>query len=276
MFDNIMIVCEHLRIIHKDNGWSLILPEKIAGSIGIFPGQNLFSYIDHETGRLLLSPLKLTSMTNYFRLYLDDVRGSLYKVTRVFSDRGLNILSGGAFGFSKIWVAEFLVDFADSGINPDEIVDEMRYLGGFVTSREITEIFPLGFNLESTFKAIKHEEGIQVISNSPAEDIIRRSDIGVVKAWPKIRAVFIDFFARETNLIHIRARIKDQPGSLVSLADVLRGHVNLNAVDEAHHAIASGEWNAYGEVVMGTIEDLKAKIDNLQTVISFEAKSLND
>jgi hypothetical protein len=269
-----MIVCGHLYIKHLEEGWSLSLPNKISGAIGIFPGQNLFSYIEYETGRLLFSPLRLTSSTNYYRIYLDDVRGSLSKVTSIFSNRGLNILSGGAFGFSNIWVAEFLVDFSGNRTSPDEIMDEIRDMGGFVTSREITELFPLGFNLEDTFKAEEHGEEITVVSNKPAEGKIRRSNIGVVKAWPRIRAVFIDFYTPETKLVHIRATLKDQPGSLLSLAEVIGAHVNLNAIDEAHHAIASGEWNAYGELVVGTIDELEFKARSLPKVTAFIADPL--
>jgi hypothetical protein len=269
-----MIVCGHLYIKHKEQGWEIHIPSKIAGSIGIFPEQNLFGYIEHEPGRLLLSPLRLTSTTNYYRMYLDDVRGSLAKITRVFSNRRLNILSGGAFGFSNIWVAEFLIDFADSRTSPDEIMDEIGDMGGFVTSREITELFPLGFNLQENYKVEGEGENIFVVSENSAKASLSRSVLGVVKAWPKIRAIFIDFFNPETNIVHIRAGIKDQPGSITALAEVLGTQVNLNAIDEMHHSIASGEWNAYGELVLGTLEELKSKVNRLETVNSFVVEPL--
>jgi hypothetical protein len=269
-----MIVCEHLYISHLENGWELKIPTKTAGAIGIFPGQNLFSFIEHETGRMILSPLHLTSMTNYFRFYLNDVRGSLHRVTKVFSDHKLNILSGGGFGFSNIWVSEFLVDFSESGVTSDTVLDEVGNLGGFVVNREITELFPLGFSLDTTFNAEKAREGIKVVSDKPAESHIRRSNVGVVKAWPRLRALFIDFYTPDTKLVHIEASIKDQPGSLMALSDVMSAYVNLNAIDEAHHAVASGEWNAYGELVTGSIKELNSAARRLDNVLKFKAELL--
>lgn len=269
-----MIICEHLYITHSKNGWGLNIPNKTAGAIGIFPGQNLFSDMDYETGRMIISPLHLTSTTNYFRFYLNDVRGSLHNLTRLFSDRGLNILSGGGFGFNNIWASEFLVDFSDSNISPDVIMDEVSDLGGFVTNREITELFPMGFNLDTTFNAEEAEDGVKVISDKPAESLIKRSNVGVVKAWPRLRALFIDFFTPNTKLVHIKARIKDQPGSLMALSNLISSYVNLSAIDEAHHAIASGEWNAYGELLTGTCKDLESTARKLDTIINFNAELL--
>ena len=270
----IMIVCEHLDITHSDNGWRLNIPAKTAGAIGIFPGQNLFSFLDHETGRMILSPLHLTSMTNYFRFYLNDIRGSLHNVTKIFSERGLNILSGGGFGFSNIWVSEFLVDFTGSDVKPETIMDEVSDLGGFVTNREITELFPMGFKLDSTFNAEKAKDGVMVVSDKPAESKIKRSNIGVVKAWPRLRAIFIDFFTPDTRLVHLQAKIKDQPGSLMALSEAISSYVNLGAIDEAHHAVASGEWNAYGELLKGTSEELESAATKLDSVINISVKNL--
>jgi hypothetical protein len=269
-----MIVCEHLTIRHSENGWKLNIPQKTAGAIGIFPGQNLFSFLEHDTGRMILSPLHLTSMTNYFRFYLNDVRGSLLNVTKIFSDKGLNILSGGGFGFSNIWVSEFLVDFSGSDISPEKVMDEVSDLGGFVTNREITELFPMGFKLDLTFNAETAPDGVMVVSKSPAESKIRRSKIGVVKAWPRLRAIFIDFFTPDTNLVHIQAKIEDQPGSLMALSEAISSYVNLGAIDEAHHAVASGEWNAYGELLKGTAEELMSKALELDNVINISVRSL--
>lgn len=269
-----MIICEHLNIKHSDNGWKLNIPGKTAGAIGIFPGQNLFSFIESESGRMILSPLHLTSMTNYFRFYLNDVRGSLHKVTKIFNDKGLNILSGGGFGFSNIWISEFLVDFSNSNFNPETVMDEVSDLGGFVTNREITELFPLGFNLDTTFNAEKAKDGVNVISDKPAVSTIRRSKVGIVKAWPRLRAIFIDFYTSDTKLVHLKASIKDQPGSLMALSEVISSYINLGAIDEAHHAVASGEWNAYGELLTGTCEELEATVRKLDTVINFNANLL--
>jgi hypothetical protein len=269
-----MIVCEHLYVTHCEDGWELDVPRKTAGAIGIFPGQNLFSFIDHETGRMILSPLQLTSMTNYFRFYLNDVRGSLHQVTKVFSEHKLNILSGGGFGFSNIWVSEFLVDFSNSAVTSDTVLDEVGNLGGFVVNREITELFPLGFSLDTTFNAEQGRDGIRVVSGRPAESLIRNSRVGVVKAWPRLRALFIDFYTPDTKLVHIVAGIKDQPGSLMALSDVISSYVNLNAVDEAHHAVASGEWNAYGELVTGSIQELQSAASKLDNVLKFNVELL--
>jgi hypothetical protein len=271
-----MIVCEHSKVEFTENGWSIKIPPKVGGVIGVFPGQTLFGYIEPETGRLLLSPLRLTSTVSYFRMFLDDVRGSLADVTELFSKRGLNILTGGAFGFSNIWVSEFLVDFADSGVSPDEIMAEISDMGGFVTGREITELFPVSFNLSATYM-VEADEGdwVRVVSDEPAEAQVKRAKYAVVKAWPRIRAMFIDFFPPDSGLVHISARIKDVPGSLKTLTEVIGAQVNLNALDELHHDEVSGVWNAYGELVMGELGDLVAKARQLDTVAEFEATQLN-
>ncbi len=271
-----MIVCEHSNVEFTDDGWSIKIPPKVVGVIGVFPGQTLFGYMEPETGRLLLSPLRLTSTVSYFRMFLDDVRGSLTGVTELFSKRGLNILTGGAFGFSNIWVSEFLVDFADSGISPDEVMAEVSDMGGFVTSREITELFPVSFNLSATY-VVKGDEGdwVRVVSDEASEEQVRRAKYAVVKAWPRIRTMFIDFFPPDSGLVHIMARIKDVPGSLKKLTEVIGAQVNLNALDELHHDEVSGVWNAYGELVIGEIEDLVARARQLDTVAVFEATQLN-
>jgi hypothetical protein len=271
-----MIVCEHSRVELTDEGWSIMIPPKVGGVIGIFSGQTLFGYIEPSSGRLLLSPLKLTSTVSYFRMFLDDVRGSLAGVTELFSKRGLNILTGGAFGFSNIWVSEFLVDFADSGVSPDTIMAEISDMGGFVTSREITELFPVSFNLSATYMVKAGEKDwVRVVSSEVAEAQVKRAKYAVVKAWPRIRTLFIDFFPPDSGLVHIKARIKDVPGSLKKLTEVIGTQVNLNALDELHHDEVSGVWNAYGELVIGELGDLIIKAKQLDTVVDFEATQLN-
>jgi len=219
-----MIVCEHSNVKFTDEGWSIRIPPKVGGVIGVFPGQTLFGYMEPETGRLLLSPLRLTSTVSYFRMFLTDVRGSLADVTELFSKRGLNILTGGAFGFSNIWVSEFLVDFADSGASPDEVM-----------------AFPVSFNLSATY-LVEADKGewVRVVSSEAAEAQVRRAKHAVLKAWPRIRAMFIDFFPPDSGLVHIKARIKDVPGSLKKLTEVIGAQVNLNALDELHHDEVSG------------------------------------
>ncbi|MCW4048131.1 MAG: hypothetical protein NWE89_00190 [Candidatus Bathyarchaeota archaeon] len=270
-----MIVCGHSKIELKDEGWSVGIPSKVGGVIGLFPGQTLFGYIEPDSGRLLLSPLKLTSNVSYFRMFLDDVRGSLASVTKLFSDRDLNILSGGAFGFSNIWISEFLVDFSGSNVSPDEIINELSGMGGFVTSREITELFPVSFNLSTTYKVKEADGGVMVTSDSAAEAQIKRAKYAVIKAWPRIRAIFMDFHPPETRLVHIKALIKDVPGSLTNITETIGTQVNLNALDELHHDELSTEWNGYGELVVGDVEELIARAEALDTVISFEAKLLS-
>ncbi len=271
-----MIVCEHSNVEFTDEGWSIRIPPKVGGVIGVFPGQTLFGYMEPETGRLLLSPLRLTSTVSYFRMFLTDVRGSLADVTELFSKRGLNILTGGAFGFSNIWISEFLVDFAESEVTPDEVMAEISDMGGFVTSREITELFPVSFNLSATY-VVEADEGewVRVVSGEAAEAQVRRAKHAVVKAWPRIRAMFIDFFPPDSGLVHIRARIKDIPGSLKKLTEVIGAQVNLNALDELHHDEVSGVWNAYGELVIGELGDLVERAKQLDTVTDFEATQLD-
>ncbi|MBN2336149.1 hypothetical protein JXL21_11365 [Candidatus Bathyarchaeota archaeon] len=271
-----MIVCEHSKVEMSGDGWSIKIPPKAAGAIGLFPGQTLFGYIEPESGRLLLSPLRLTSTVSYFRMFLDDVRGSLATVTELFSKRGLNILSGGAFGFSNIWVSEFLVDFAQSGVSPDTVMAEIGDMGGFVTSREITELFPVSFNLSTTYTVEEAGENmVKVVSHEAAEARVKRAKYAVIKAWPRIRAIFVDFFPPDSGLVHIRARIRDVPGSLTKLTGAIGAQINLNALDELHHDEVSGVWNAYGVLVIGDVEDLVARAGKLDTVTDFEATPLS-
>lgn len=269
-----MIVCEHSKVEFENDNWKIHIPPKIGGVIGIFSGQTLFGYVDPESGRTLISPLKLSSTVSYFRMFLDDVRGSLTDVTKLFADRNLNILSGGAFSFGNIWMAELLVDFGTSGLYPDEIVSEISNMGGFITSREITELFPVSFNLSNTYTVEGEAKNASITASIEANPVIARSKYAVIKAWPRIRAIFIDFFGSESNLIHISAKIKDEPASLFKLTEIIGAQVNLNAVGELHHDAESGVWNAYGALVMGDVDGLIEKALSYDNIITFEAKLL--
>jgi len=116
---------------------------------------------------------------------------------------------------------------------------------------------------------------VKVVSGEGLEEQMRRTKYAVVKAWPRLRAMFIDFFPPDSGLVHIRARIKDVPGSLKKLTEVIGAQVNLNALDELHHDEVSGVWNAYGELMIGKLEDLVARARQLDTVADFEATPLN-
>lgn len=269
-----MIVCEHSEVKSIENGWSIEIPEKIKGVIGIFPGQTLFASVDADFGRLLLSPLKLTPTTNYFRMFLDDVRGSLAQVTKLYADREINILSGGAFGFGNIWVSEILADFSTTEISPDEIILELTGMGGFITNREITELFPRSFDLNKMFIVKEKNDKTFIVSKDPSEKAITRTKYAIIKAWPRLRAIFVDFFPPEIKLVNIQAKIKDVPGSLYKLTEVIGSQINLNAVDELHHDEGSGLWNAYGELVVGTLKQLNEKASELDCVVTFKAEAL--
>lgn len=266
-----MIVCGHSKVEITDDMWRIEIPDKVQGAVGIFPGQTLFGAREPNSGRLLVSPLRLTPTVSYFRVFLDDTRGSLASVTKLFSDRSINILSCGAFGFGNIWMSEILADFKDS--NPDEIVNEIQSMGGFVTSREITELFPRSFMLDTSY--IVEDKGSVSISAKFAEGSqIKRSKYAVLKAWPRLRAIFIDFFTSDTKLVHVSAKIKDVPGSLHSLTEMIGTQVNLNTIDELHHDQKSGLWNAYGEIMMGDIGQLEDKAAQLSNILEFKVEPL--
>jgi len=268
-----MIVCGHSKVEISGDVWRIEIPEKIRGVVGVFPGQTLFGAYEHNTGRLLVSPLRLTPTVSYFRMFLDDVRGSLAQVTKLFSDRDVNILSGGAFGFGNIWVSELLADF-DKDSTPDEITSEIQTMGGFVTSREITELFPRTFTLNTNYVVEDADGKVKIASKLAGDTHIQRSGYAVLKAWPRIRAIFIDFFTPDTKLVHLSAKIKDVPGSLTSLTEMVGSQINMNAIDELHHDEQSGVWNAYGEIKMGEIKQLREKAAQLSNILKFEVNPL--
>jgi hypothetical protein len=246
----------------------------------LFEGQTLFASYEEGSGQLFLSTIRLNPSVNYFRIYLEDIRGSLAKITEILKDSNINILSGGAFSLGNLWLSEFILDFNEAEATPDEIIDELEVLGGFMTSREITELFPRSFDLKSTLD----------ISGDGPEDLhlIIPSDFStrkcmswesathaVMSAWPRVKALFIDFYRPESRLVKISAKIRDVPGSLHALADVIRTQVNLQAIDELHHDAVSGVWVSFGILVMGDLDELCGKAIKLPFVLEFEAEHLS-
>lgn len=196
-------------------------------------------------------------------------------ITRLFSDRGINILSGGAFGFGNIWVSEFVADFRDVDATAENIVNEIESLGGFVTSMEITELFPRAFELKSTYEIKSDIKGMYL----HLDGLPRRASSGqdvhaVLKAWPQMQALFVDFIPSENRLIKISAELNDVPGSLNELAKLLGAHVNLHAIHEQHHSEVSGVWTIYGVLEVGNVDELKEKARALSTIRKFEVEPL--
>ena len=160
-----MIVCGHSKVEQVEGGWRVYIDEKIAGALNLFPGQNLFG---------------------------EDIMGSLASVAELFSSKGVNILSSGAFGLGNIWVSEYIADFKDMDVTADDIVDELEGLGGFVTSREITEFFPQAFELESTYEIKSDEKGEMYMLLTENVGGVTGGH-AILKAWADIQALFIDF-----------------------------------------------------------------------------------
>ena len=275
-----MIVCDHSKVDVEEDGRRIGLSRKISGALGLFEGQTLFASYEEGSGQLFLSTVRLNPSVNYFRIYLEDIRGSLAKITEILKDNNINILSGGAFSMGNLWLSEFILDFNEAQATPDDIIDELEVLGGFMTSREITELFPRSFDLRSTLD----------ISGDGPEDLhlIIPSDFStgrgmswesathaVMSAWPRVKALFIDFYRPESSLVKISAKIRDVPGSLHALADVIRTQVNLQAIDELHHDAVSGVWVSFGILVMGDLDELCKKAIKLPSVLEFEVEHLS-
>jgi hypothetical protein len=274
-----MIVCDLSKVEAVDDGWKIRISRKISGSLGLFKGQTLFGSSEEGLGQLFLSTVKLNPSVNYFRIYLEDIRGSLAGITRIFKEGNINILSGGAFSLGNLWVSEFIVDFKSANAAPEDVVDELESFGGFVASREITELFPRSFELRSTFKISEDrpEELCLLLPFDLSSKIgisMGTDSYAVLKVWPRLKALFIKFYPPKTKLMKISAKIKDIPGSLNALADFLRTQVNLQAIDELHHDAVSGEWMAFGILVLGELSDLREKASSLTTVIGFKAEPL--
>lgn len=148
-----------------------------------------------------------------------------------------------------------------------------------MTSREITELFPRSFDLQSTLEISGGgpEELYLIIPRNffPGCGMAWESaSYAVMKAWPLVKALFINFFQPRTKLLKISAKIRDVPGSLHALVDLLRTQVDLQAIDELHHDEVSGVWMAFGVLVMGGLDELREKVRKLPTVVKFEADPL--
>jgi len=270
-----MIVCGHSKLDYIDDGCKVRIDEKVGSALNLFSGQTLFGA--HEGGfmRLFLSPLRLNPHVSYFRVFLEDVRGSLATMMSLFSDKGINILSGGAFGFGNIWVSEFIADFKEVEETSEYIVNEIESLGGFVTSREITELFPRAFELEETYEIKSDEKGLYMLLPRIPEGVPVGSTIyAVLKAWPQVQAMFLDFSSPGSQLLKISAKINDIPGSLNKLTELLRTQVNLHAIHEQHHDEISGEWTIYGVMEVGSLEELKKKAKGVPSILAFEVEPL--
>jgi hypothetical protein len=270
-----LIVCGHSEVKRTESGWEVRIDELVGQALNLFPGQVLFGASDEGSKRIFLSPLKLNPHVSYFRVFLEDIRGSLASMTDLFSERGINILSGGAFGFGNIWVSEFIADFKGVEEGPEGIVNEIEGLGGFVTSREITELFPKAFELESTYQLGSDNDGLLLSMSELPEGIDASTRLyAVLKAWSQVQALFLDFISSRDQLLKITAKISDVPGSLNKLADLLGSQVNLHAIHEQHHDEVSGEWTIYGVMEIGSVEELKAKARRAPTVLGFDVEPL--
>ncbi len=270
-----MIICDHSAVEEENGCWSIKMGRKICGALGLFPGQTLFGAAERGPDRLFLSPLRLNPHVSSFRIFLEDVRGSLAEVTGLFSDKNVNILSAGAFGFGNIWVSEFLADFRGVDASPEDISAGIEGMGGFVTSREITELFPRAFEMSSTYELRENGgEGDLVLTGEAGASTPRGGSYAVIKAWPRLQALFVDFYPSEGKLVRVSAKLSDVPGSLRKLADLLGAQVDLNAIDALHHDEASGEWNAYGVLVIGGLGDLRGRASGIGEILELEVEPL--
>ena len=269
-----MIVCGHSKAERAEGGWKVRIDEKVGSALNLFPGQTLFGAHEGGSGRLFLSPLRLNPHVSYFRVFLEDVRGSLATMTRLFSERGINILSGGAFGFGNIWVSEFIADFKGLEETSEHVAGEIESMGGFVTSREITELFPRAFELEETYELMSDEGGMYMLLPGIPGAAGDSAAHAVLKAWPQVQAMFVDFSPPGSRLLRITARISDVPGSLNRLAELLGSQVNLHAIHEQHHDEVSGEWTIYGVMELGSPEELEERARGVPSILDLELEPL--
>lgn len=265
-----MIVCGHSRIEAVEGSYRVYIDEKISGVLNLFPGQNLFGGSTPGSTRLSVSTIWLNPHVSYFRVFMQDVRGSLASVTELFSSKGVNILSSGAFGFGNIWVSEYIADFKDMDVTADDIVGDIEGLGGFVTSREITEFFPKAFKLESTYKIQVDDNGRMYLLLSEAVSGLSAGSYAILKAWADIQALFIDFLPPATRLLQISAMLNDVPGALQKLAALIGTQANMYAIDAQHHEEATGLWVVYGVLEIGSIEELIAKAESAPAILKFD------
>lgn len=274
-----LILCDLSEVVSIDGGWRLGISRKISGALRLFKGQILFGSLEEGSREIFLSTIKLNPSVIYLRVYLEDVRGSLAKITDIFKRDDINILSGGAFSLGNLWVSEFVLDFKGVDASQDDVINEIEGLGGFVSSREITELFPRSFDLQSTFE-VSGDDVDEMHIFIPNSFTSRISETGgsasyaLLNAWPRVKAIFINFIQPETKLLKITAKIQDIPGSLNALSNFLRSQVDLQAIDELHHDAVSGEWVGFGVLVMGGLDELRERADGVPTILDFKAEPL--
>ncbi len=270
-----MIVCGHSTVEPAEGGWKVLMDERVGNALSFFPGQTLFGVQEKDSKRLFISSLKLTPQVIYYQVFLEDVRGSLSSMTALFSERGVNILSGGAFGFGNIWISEFIADFQGVDADPDAIAEEIEGMGGFVTSREITELFPRAFELTETYKIEgSKEEGLYLHLPELPGGTRGLGAHAILKAWPRIQALFLDFYPEGEKLVKITAKLNDVPGSLNKLATLIGSQVDLHAIDELHHEVDAGVWTSYGKLMVGTLEELREKAKEMTNIFTFDVEPL--
>lgn len=269
-----MIICGHSHVRPVEGGWRIDIPGQVASSLNLFPGQNIFGSGEQGSLRYFLSPLKLNPHVSYFRVFLEDVMGSLATTTKMFSDRDINILNSAAFGFGNIWVSEYVADFKDVDISPESIAADIEGLGGFVTSREITELFPKAFSLDDSYALKEDEQGLYLVIPTVPDSLTGNNMYAVLKAWPQVEAIFMDFIAPGTKLLKISAMINDVPGSLNKLTSLLGAQVNMHAIHGQHHEAHTGEWTIYGILEVGTLSELKKSVSSEPTILGFNAEAL--
>ena len=177
-----MIICGHSHVRAVEGGWRIDIPDQVASSLNLFPGQNIFGSGEEGSLRHFLSPLKLNPYVSYFRVFLEDIMGSLATTTKMFADRGINILNSSAFGFGNIWVSEYVADFKDVDASPESIAHDIEGLGGFVTSRVITELFPKAFNLDDSYPLRRDEEGNYLVIPKLPDSLSGGDDYAILKA----------------------------------------------------------------------------------------------
>jgi len=270
-----MIICGHSLVEAVGGGWRINIPPQVSSSLNLFPGQNIFGSAEAGSLRHFLSPIKLNPHVSYFRVFLEDIMGSLATTTRLFSEKGVNILNSAAFGFGNIWVSEYIADFSDVETSADAVASDLEALGGFVTSREITEYFPKAFSLEEECKLKEDENGLFIVLPEIPEEL-ESTDISyaILKAWPEVQAIFLDHIAPGTKLLKITAMIDDVPGSLNKLTALLGSQVNLHAIHGQHHEADNGEWLIYGVLEVGQLSELVSKAEDEATIIKFRAERL--
>lgn len=270
-----MIICGHSVVEASTKGWKINIPSQVSSSLNLFPGQNIFGSAETGSLRYFLSPIKLNPHVSYFRVFLEDTMGSLATTTSIFSEKGINILNSAAFGFGNIWVSEYIADFNNVETNADDIAADLEALGGFVTSREITEYFPKAFSLEEKYKLQENGNELYLeLPQIPQKLKSSQSSYAILKAWPEVQAIFLDFITPDTKLLKIISMIDDVPGSLNKLTALLSSQVNLHAIHGQHHEADTGEWLIYGVLEVGNLDELNSKVGNETTIIKFKAEPL--